>query len=183
MLKKQLLWCPIKTGVFHQNKSWLSCPHPPLSFKGRREQGRQLSFRWNTLNLIGHYGNIKWLFCTLLPSDPIPKCESGRTFNDKRTVPHIRLEIPPKGNTTTNCFKLTCSRHWRTSGHGSTHKSRSGTPPYSSVGQCHLGGSKRGPEAGHKKSQVAHLSKGPSDLRLVFALDKMEDKKGHHFQA
>ena len=32
----------IKT--FHQNESCLSCPHPPSSYEGRREQGRLLSF-------------------------------------------------------------------------------------------------------------------------------------------
>ena len=42
--------------VFHQNESCLSCLHPPLSYERRREQGRQLSFWWKTLNLIGHYG-------------------------------------------------------------------------------------------------------------------------------
>ena len=39
---------------------------------------------------------LLYLYCTLLPSDPIPMCESGRICNDKRTVPHIRLEIPPQ---------------------------------------------------------------------------------------
>ena len=33
---KVLLWCPIKVRVFHQNESCLSCPHPPLSYEGRR---------------------------------------------------------------------------------------------------------------------------------------------------
>ena len=42
--------------ICHQNESCLSCLHPPLSYEGRREQGRQLSFWWKTLNLIGHYG-------------------------------------------------------------------------------------------------------------------------------
>ena len=32
-----VLWCPIKVRVFHQNESYLSCPHPPLSYEGRRE--------------------------------------------------------------------------------------------------------------------------------------------------
>ena len=50
------MWCPIKVRVFHQNESCLSCPHPPLSYEGRREQKRQLSFCWKTLILIGHYG-------------------------------------------------------------------------------------------------------------------------------
>ena len=36
-LNVELLWCPIKVRVFHQNESWLSCPHPPLSYEGRRE--------------------------------------------------------------------------------------------------------------------------------------------------
>ena len=40
----KILWCPIKMRVFHQNESCLSCPHPPLNYEGRREQGRQLSF-------------------------------------------------------------------------------------------------------------------------------------------
>ena len=39
-----LVLCPIKVRVFHQNESCLSCPHPPLSYEGRREQNRQLSF-------------------------------------------------------------------------------------------------------------------------------------------
>ena len=51
-------WCPIKMRVFHQNESCLSCLHPPSSCEGRREQGRQLSFWWKTLNLIGHYGIV-----------------------------------------------------------------------------------------------------------------------------
>ena len=34
----------IKMRVFHQNESCLSCLHPPSSYEGRREQGRQLSF-------------------------------------------------------------------------------------------------------------------------------------------
>ena len=42
--KLKLLWCPIKMRVFHQNESCLSCLHPPSSYEGRREQGRQLSF-------------------------------------------------------------------------------------------------------------------------------------------
>ena len=57
----ELLWCPIKMRVFHQNESCLSCLHPPSSYEGRREQGRQLSFWWKTLNLIGHYG-IEFIF-------------------------------------------------------------------------------------------------------------------------
>ena len=36
--KSVLLWCPIKVRVFHRNESCLSCPHPPLSYEGRREQ-------------------------------------------------------------------------------------------------------------------------------------------------
>ena len=28
----------IKMRVFHQNESRLACPHPPLSYEGRREQ-------------------------------------------------------------------------------------------------------------------------------------------------
>ena len=47
-----ILWCPIKMRVFLQNESCLSCLHPPPSY-----EGRQLSFWWKTLNLIGHYGS------------------------------------------------------------------------------------------------------------------------------
>ena len=36
--------------------SCLSCLLPPSSYEGRRELGRQLSFWWKTLKLIGHYG-------------------------------------------------------------------------------------------------------------------------------
>ena len=36
LLIKCVLWCPIKVRVFHQNESCLSCPHPPLSYEGRR---------------------------------------------------------------------------------------------------------------------------------------------------
>ena len=39
-----ILWCPINMRVFHQNEICLYCLHPPLSYEGRREQGRQLSF-------------------------------------------------------------------------------------------------------------------------------------------
>ena len=38
--------------VFHQKESCLSCLHPPSSYEGRREQGRQLSIWWKTLILI-----------------------------------------------------------------------------------------------------------------------------------
>ena len=34
----QVLQCPIKMRVFHQNESCLACPHPPSSYGGRREQ-------------------------------------------------------------------------------------------------------------------------------------------------
>ena len=34
----ELLWRPIKMTVFHQNESCLSCPHPPSSYEGKREQ-------------------------------------------------------------------------------------------------------------------------------------------------
>jgi len=50
-----LQWCPIKVRDFHQNESCPSCPHPPSSYEERREQGRQLSFWWKSLTLIGHY--------------------------------------------------------------------------------------------------------------------------------
>ena len=33
-----VMWRPIEMRVFHQNESCLSCPHPPLSYEGRREQ-------------------------------------------------------------------------------------------------------------------------------------------------
>ena len=33
-----ILWCPIKMRVFHQNESFLPWPHPPSSYVGRREQ-------------------------------------------------------------------------------------------------------------------------------------------------
>ena len=33
-----LLQCPIKTRVFHQDESCLACPHPPSSYEGGREQ-------------------------------------------------------------------------------------------------------------------------------------------------
>ena len=46
------------TVVSHQNESCLSCFHPPASYEGRREQGRQLSIWWKTNNLIGHYGTV-----------------------------------------------------------------------------------------------------------------------------
>ena len=42
---KNLLRCPIKMRVFHQNESCLSCFHPPASYEGRREQGRQILIR------------------------------------------------------------------------------------------------------------------------------------------
>ena len=29
---------PVKMRVFHQNESCLTCPHPPLSYEGGREQ-------------------------------------------------------------------------------------------------------------------------------------------------
>ena len=35
---RQLLWRPIKMRVSHQNESCLSCPHPPSSYEGGREQ-------------------------------------------------------------------------------------------------------------------------------------------------
>ena len=45
----------------YQNERCLYCLHPPLSYEGRREEGRQLSLWWKTLNLIGHYGNcLSW---------------------------------------------------------------------------------------------------------------------------
>ena len=55
-----ILWRPIKMRVFHHNESCLSCLHPPSNYEGRREQGRQLSFWWKTLNLIGHYSIFPW---------------------------------------------------------------------------------------------------------------------------
>ena len=42
--------------VFHQNKSCLACPHPPLSYGGKREQEGSSHFDKKTLILIGHYG-------------------------------------------------------------------------------------------------------------------------------
>ena len=48
-----LLCCPIKVRVFHQNVSCFSCPHPPLSYEGRREQKGCSNFI-----LIGHYGTL-----------------------------------------------------------------------------------------------------------------------------
>ena len=51
-----LYWLYIKVRVFHQNESCLSCPHPPLSYEGRREQKGSSHFWWKTLILIGHYG-------------------------------------------------------------------------------------------------------------------------------
>ena len=56
----------VKMRVFHQNESCLSCLNPPSSYEGRREQERQLSFWWKTLNLIGHYGNLRKLKFRLL---------------------------------------------------------------------------------------------------------------------
>ena len=64
-------WCPIKVRDFYQNESRPSCPHPPSSYEGRREQGRQLSSWWKSLTLIGHYSTLTippvpiWMF--LLP--------------------------------------------------------------------------------------------------------------------
>ena len=50
---KLILGCPIKVRVFHQDESCLSCPHPPLSYEGRREQKGCSNFI-----LIGHYGTL-----------------------------------------------------------------------------------------------------------------------------
>ena len=48
------------TVAFYQNESCLSCLHPPSSYGGRREQGRQLSIWWKTLILIlGSYGILQ----------------------------------------------------------------------------------------------------------------------------
>ena len=41
---KHLQWCPLKRGVSHHHESCPSYPHPPLSYEGRREQKRELSF-------------------------------------------------------------------------------------------------------------------------------------------
>ena len=52
--------CLNKMRLHVRLKKWgncLSCPHPPTSYEGRREQGRQLSFWWETLNLIRHDGS------------------------------------------------------------------------------------------------------------------------------
>ena len=50
-------WWPkwLSVMYFQQNESCPSCPQPPSSYEERREQGRQLSFWWNAVNLIGHY--------------------------------------------------------------------------------------------------------------------------------
>ena len=56
-----LLWYPIKVRVFHQNERCLSCPHPPLSYEGRREQEGSSHLNAKPLTLIEHYG-ISFLF-------------------------------------------------------------------------------------------------------------------------
>ena len=52
-----VLWCPIKVRVCHQNESCLSCPHPPLSYEGRREpKMAALILMTNSQFDRGHYG-------------------------------------------------------------------------------------------------------------------------------
>ena len=51
-----VLWCPIKVRVFHQMSAAFLAPILPWDMKGGESKKRQLSFWWQTLILIGHYG-------------------------------------------------------------------------------------------------------------------------------
>ena len=57
--RHDLLWCGVlsKWEFFIKMRAAFIIFYPPSSYEGRREQGRQLSFWWKTLNLIGHYGS------------------------------------------------------------------------------------------------------------------------------
>ena len=76
-----ILWCLIKMRVFHQNEISLTCPHPPMSYGGRKERAkRQLSFLWKT-----HFDRtlryrLKLRFWYLLPNS-YAKCAVCLVFH------------------------------------------------------------------------------------------------------
>ena len=105
--------------VFHQNESCLSCLHPPSSYEGRREQGRQLSFWWKTLNLIGHYGTL--LLCKYPSIDAVYQATLLRVleplFAKIRPPTHAKSNFENSRQTTISaCFivSLLFFLHWTT---------------------------------------------------------------------
>ena len=95
--------------VFHQNESCLPCPHPPLSYEGRREQASSSHFD-GTLRYMGYLRATSYIILQLEVHMVLPFCITDQILR-QYAVPKSGFYCPKMSKTiiSLKLFQVTSS--------------------------------------------------------------------------